>query len=86
MPDRIIELVALPAPDLIAQINEPTSPRAKRTLPPGPLNAKRLVPAQPDEYSVDRNAGAYPANFDPARGARAWRMKASPSSPFFLAP
>jgi hypothetical protein len=49
----------------------PTSLQTNGTLKPRALAAERLVPAQPDEHSVDRNAGAFPANLDRGRGARA---------------
>jgi hypothetical protein len=68
--DRIIELMATPAPDPIAQIDVPTSLRTNGTLKPRALTAERVVPAQPDEHSVDRDAAAFPAN--PQRMARAW--------------
>jgi hypothetical protein len=67
----LVETMATPAPDLTAQINVPTSPRVTRTNKPGPIDAKRHVPAQPNEHSVDRNAGAFPANPERMAGARA---------------
>jgi hypothetical protein len=69
--DRIIELMATPAPDPIAQIDVPTSLRTNGTLKPRALTAERVVPAQPDEHSVDRNAEALPANPDRADGPQA---------------
>jgi hypothetical protein len=79
MTDRIIELMATPAPDLIAQINVPTSLQTNGTLKPRALATEPYVPAQQDEHSVERNAGAFPANFD-----RADRARATPVLPFQL--
>jgi hypothetical protein len=71
VPDRIVEPMATPTTDLIAQENVPTSLRTNGTLKPRALVAERLVPGQPDEHSVDRDAGPFPAKVDRADGARA---------------